>query len=305
MNWLAEITTLLGFIPAILRVTTPILLAALGVLISERAGVLNIGAEASMLAGAFAGVVLSAWTGSAWAGLLGAIVAGACFGGLLSLAYHVLKTDLILSGIALNMAASAGTTLCLFLLTGDKGISSSLQSGVLPNISLPFIEDIPVLGPILSGHNILTYAAVLAVPLVAILLERTAFGIHLRATGENPEAAAVAGIRVVPMQATALLISGAFAGVAGAFLSMGYVSWFAQNMSAGRGFIALAAQVMGQGSAFGTFAAALLLGFADELSIILQGVGFPHELVQTLPYIVPCLALAFHALRYRRRRQAH
>jgi len=295
-----DLASLITFIPAILRVTTPILLAALGVLISERAGVLNIGVEGMMLSGAFAGVVVSAATGSASLGFLAALVVGGALGAVLSFAVHVLKSDLILSGIALNMAAAAGTTLLLFMLTGDKGMSGSLSSQVLPSLTIPGIAGIPVLGPLLSGHHILTYAAFLAVPGVGLFLMRTPMGLRLRAVGENPESAEIAGINVRRVQVGALVASGVFAGAAGAFLSMGYVSWFSQNMSAGRGFIALAAEVMGHGSASGTMFASLLLGIAEAASIALQGAGLPSELMQTVPYLVPVIALVVHARRRQR-----
>jgi simple sugar transport system permease protein len=288
---------LIGLVPAILRVSTPLLLAGLGVHVSARAGVLNIGIEGMMLAGALAGVVVSALTQDAWLGLAAALLAGAFLAMLLSIAIHLLRADLILSGIALNMAALAGTTLTLFALTGDKGISGSLPSLTLPSLTIPVVEGIPVLGPILSGHHVLTYAGLLAVPLVALLVTRTPLGLAMRAVGENPEAAAATGIPVLRVQVTALLISGLFAGAAGAFLSMGYVSWFSQNMTAGRGFIALAADVMGFGLAWGTMAAALLLGATEAITLSLQGFGVPSELLQAIPYLVPVLAIVIHARR--------
>ena len=287
----------IGLVPAILRVSTPLILAGLGVHVSSRAGVLNIGIEGMMLAGALAGVVASAMTQNAWLGFAAALVAGAALAMLLSGAIHLLRADLILSGIALNMGALAGTTLTLFALTGDKGISGSLASLTLPNIVIPFVDSLPVLGPILSGHHVLTYLSLLAVPLVALLVARTPLGLAMRAVGENPEAAAASGIPVLRVQVTALLISGLFAGAAGAFLSMGYVSWFSQNMTAGRGFIALAADVMGFGYAWGTMAAALLLGAAEAITLSLQGFGVPSELLQAIPYLVPVLAMVIHARR--------
>jgi simple sugar transport system permease protein len=288
---------LIGLIPAILRVSTPLILAGLGVHVSSRAGVLNIGIEGMMLAGALAGVVVSALTQNAWVGLAAALLSGAALAALLSGAIHLLRADLILSGIALNMASLAGTTLALFAITGDKGISGSLPSLTLPNITIPIVEGIPVLGPIVSGHHVLTYAALLAVPLVTLLVTRTPLGLAMRAVGENPEAAAATGIPVLRVQVTSLLISGLFAGAAGAFLSMGYVSWFSQNMTAGRGFIAIAADVMGFGYAWGTLAAALLLGTTEAVTLALQGFGVPSELLQAIPYLVPVLAMVIHARR--------
>jgi len=291
---------LIGLVPAIMRVSTPLILAGLGVHVSSRAGVLNIGVEGMMLAGALAGVVVSALTQDAWLGLAAALLCGAALAALLSGAIHLLRADLILSGIALNMAALAGTTLALFAITGDKGISGSLASLTLPSIHIPFIEAVPVLGTLLSGHHVLTYAALLAVPLVGLLVTRTPLGLAMRAVGENPEAAAATGIPVLRVQVTALLISGLFAGAAGAFLSMGYVSWFSQNMTAGRGFIALAADVMGFGYAWGTLAAALLLGATEAVTLSVQGFGVPSELLQAIPYLVPVLAMVIHAQRRKR-----
>ncbi|MDF1774432.1 MAG: ABC transporter permease [Rhizobiaceae bacterium] len=285
------------FFAAILRVSTPIILVAMGVLISERAGVVNIGAEGMMLSGAFCGVVFSAYTGSATVGLVAAIVAGMVGGLFMSFAVHVLRANLFLSGIALNLAASAGTILALFALTGEKGISGTLDSEVLPSVHIPWIQDLPVLGTILSGHHILTYVAFLSVPAVAIFMMRTPTGLRMRAVGENPEAAKATGLSVIRLQLQAFLLCGVFAGAGGAFLSMGYVSWFSQNMTAGRGFIALAAEVMGAGGAYGTLAASLLLGSVDVLAIALAGEGLPSELLQAAPYVVTVLALALYGLR--------
>ncbi len=290
-----------GFLGSALRVSTPILLAALGALISDRAGVVNIGVEGTMLAGAFAGVAGSAATGNAWLGLGFALLVGAAMGGLLAAAVHLLRADLVLSGVALNLAAASGTVLLLFALTGDKGMSGGLPSRVLPTLSLGWLDGVPLLGPVLAHQHVLTWAALLAVPAVALLLARTPFGLRLRAVGENAEAATAAGIAVVRVQALALLLSGALAAAGGAFLSMGYVSWFAGGMSAGRGYIAIAAEVMGGGGAWGTCVASFVLGAADTLAIDLQGLGLPSELMQTVPYVVPVVALVLHAARRRRR----
>ena len=287
----------IAFFATTLRVTTPILLAALGALISDRAGVINIGVEGTMLCGAFAGVAVSAATGSAALGLLAAILAGMAVGALLAFAVHVLRADLILSGVAINLAAASGTVLLLYALTGDKGMSGSLPSKVLPNVHLAFLDHVPVLGALLADQHVLTWAALLAVPAVGVLLMRTPFGLRLRAVGENPEAAAIAGVRVARVQLQALLLSGALAATGGAFLSMGYVTWFANGMSAGRGYIAIAAEVMGRGGALGTCIASLVLGAAESLSISLQGLGLPSELMETVPYVVPVVALVLHAIR--------
>lgn len=289
----------------VLRVMTPLLLAALGVLISDRAGVLNIGMEGMMLSGALVGVLASAWTGMPMVGLLAAIACGTTLGALMALAINGLGTHFIITGIALNLAAVSATTLGLFLATGDKGMSGALKSGVLPSIHIPLIRDIPVLGPLLSGHHLLTYAAILSVPLVAILLARTPFGLRIRAVGADPKAAATAGVSRNRTQLYALMLSGVFGGAAGAYLSMGYVSWFAQNMTAGRGFIAIAAEVMGMGTAWGTFAAAAVLGVAETTAITMQALGLPNELMQMIPYIVPVIVLTVYAARRQAKTRTH
>ncbi|MGQ7932676.1 ABC transporter permease [Paraburkholderia sp. D1E] len=303
MSFESHIPDLIGVVNAMLRVATPILLAGIGALLSERAGVINLGLEGTMLSSALAGVVVSAYTGSAALGLLGAIVVGAMLGALLNGAVEILRADLILSGVALNLAASAGTVMCLYWLTGDKGMSSSLHSKVLPNIAIPFVSDIPLIGPILSGRNIMTYVAFVSVPAVSLMLGNTTFGLRLRAAGQDPSSTAIAGVRVARIRLAALVLSGIFAGMAGAYLSMGYVSWFGANMSGGRGFIAIAAEVMGGGTAYGTGVAALVLGGAEAVAVTVQSYGAPSELIQAVPYLVPVIALAFYA-RQRQRRTA-
>lgn len=281
----------------LLRVMTPLLLAALGVMISDRAGVLNIGMEGMMLVGALTGVLVSAWSGSAWFGLFGAIAVCGAIGCLFAVVVNNLGAHLIITGIALNVAAAAGTTLGLFFATGDKGMSGALKSGVLPNVKLPGIDAIPVLGTILSGHHILTYVALIAVPLVSMMMARTPFGLHIRAVGVDPKSAAAAGIPVARVQMMALALSGIFGGLAGAYLSMGYVSWFAQDMTAGRGFIAIAIEVMGMGTAWGTLAASVVIAIAETLAITMQSLGLPNELMQMIPYVVPIVVLTFWSSR--------
>jgi simple sugar transport system permease protein len=178
-------------------------------------------------------------------------------------------------------------------------MSGSLKSGVLPSIRLPVVDQIPVLSTVLSGHHVLTYVALLAVPVVSLLVWRTPFGLHLRAVGVDAKSAAAAGIPVARVQLLALMLSGVLGGLAGAYLSMGYVSWFAQNMTAGRGFIAIAVEVMGAASAWGTLAAAVVIAIAETLAITMQSLGLPNELMQMIPYVVPIVVLTFWASRRR------
>ncbi|MNW36327.1 simple sugar transport system permease protein [Fontibacillus panacisegetis] len=284
------------FAYSVLRVTTPILFAALGALISNRAGIVNIGLEGIMLTSALMGVLISAYTGSAWVGLLGAALGGVLMAGMLAFFTLQFKTHLILGGIAINAFAAGGTIFVLYMLTGDKGTSSSLSSKVLPSIDIPLIKDIPVLGPIISGHHVLTYMSIIAAIVVYYMLKRTPLGLQIRAVGENIHAAESVGIKVKKVQYIALLLSGLFASLGGAYMSMGYLSLFTRNMTAGRGWIALAAESMGRSTAVGTTVTSFLFGFAQALSNALQLLKIPAELISTVPYVATVLGLVFYSI---------
>ncbi|GGF61467.1 ABC transporter permease [Paenibacillus albidus] len=296
MNSLLNVIFTTDFAFSLLRVTTPILFAALGALISNRAGIINIGMEGIMLVSALAGVIVSASTQSAWVGLLGAVLSGTLIAGILAFFTLKFKTHIILGGVAINMFASGGTVFILYLLSGDKGSSTSLASKVLPSVDIPLLKDIPVLGPILSGHHILTYLSILAVFVVYYLLNRTPLGLRIRSVGENPHAAQSVGVSVVKIQYTALLLSGFFASLGGAYMSMGYLSLFTRDMIAGRGWIAIAAESMGRSTTVGTALTSLLFGAADALSNALQVLKIPAELIATLPYVATVIGLIIYAV---------
>lgn len=302
MPTLLEVIFSAGFAYSILRVSTPILFAALGAVVSDLAGVINIGLEGMMLTAALAGVVAGALLKSAAAGLAAALLAGMLMSLILGYFSLRLKTDIILAGIALNLMASGGTVFLLYVVAHDKGVSSSLASPVLPQARIPVLDSIPVIGQIFSNHNVLVYVAFIATVLVYYFLYRTPYGLRLRAVGENPDAADSVGINVRKVQMTALLISGLLAGFAGAHLSMGYVSWFSRDMTAGRGFIGLAAEALGGRTPGGTLIASLFFGLADALSNYTQSVNVPSEFVQMIPYLATVLALAVYARRRALRR---
>lgn len=283
------------FLYAVLRVTTPILFAAMAALITNKASVFNIALEGIMLMAAFTGVVVSAFTQSCILGLLAGVIAGVIIALILGYFGLKLKTNIILAGIALNLMASGGTVFLLFLITKDKGISTSLKSMVLPRITLPLINKIPILGTILSGHNVLTYVSLLSVVFIYYLLYKTPLGTKIRAVGENEDAADSVGISVMKIKYIALAISGVLAGLGGVYMSMGYVSWFSTNMTAGRGFISIVAAAMGGDTPLGTFLASLLFGFADALSNSLSSFNIPPEFIQALPYITTIFGLVIYS----------
>lgn len=297
MEQILNIIFTADFVHSVIRLSTPILLATMAVLISDRAGVTNIGVEGTMLFAALMGVVGSAYTGNVWLGLLCAVAAGVLFSAILSFFHLLLETDIVLTGIALNLMSSGLTIFLLFVLTGDKGVSTSLQSQTVPDLNTPLLDNIPVLGGILSGHNVLTYLGFLLVALIALFLKRTRLGTYIRAVGENPDSIATAGISVKKIKLKALLISGGIAGLGGAFMSMAYVSMFTKDMVAGRGFIALAAEAMGCGRPVLSMASALFFGAADALSNNLQLFNMPSELTRLMPYVFTVAALAVYAAR--------
>ncbi len=294
-------TTEFGY--SVLRVTTPILFAALAALITDRAGVINIALEGIMLIAALTGVLFSAWFNSAWLGLIMALIFGLLSGMLIGYFHLQLKTNVILAAVALNLMASGGTIFILYIIAGDKGISSSIASKVLPKIALPLLDKIPVIGPILSGHNVLTYFALISVFLMHFFINKTPLGMRIRAVGENPEAADSVGISVKKTQFIALSLSGLIAAFGGAYMSMGYVSWFSRDMTAGRGFIALAAEAMGGASPVGSFLTSLLFGFFDALSNSLQLLRVPAEFVQMIPYVATVVGLVLYTAAKRKQHQ--
>lgn len=304
-----------SFLAAILRVTTPILLPSLGALLADRAGVINVGLEGMMLSAAFTGVVVSAysqgWFGAEagqaigpWLGLLLGIGVSMLMALLLGFFHLRLKADLILSGLAINILGASGTVAIMYELTGDRGNTSTLASLSMPFVPLPtFINDIPLVGGfvynVFDNQSIMTWIAFIAVFLVAFLLYRTPFGTHLRASGENPAAAESVGIPVQRTRYIALMLSGMFAGLGGIHMSMGYLEGFQRDMTAGRGFIALATPLLGGSNPYGTGGAALIFGFFDALSTRIGSMQIPSQLPQTIPYVATIMALVIYALQTR------
>ena len=280
MNAFMRLIFTSDFFYSIFRVTTPLLFASMGAVLSDIAGVPNIALEGMMLIAAFAGMYFSYVFGSAFLGLLCAILFAVAAAGVMAFFTLYYKTNIILGGIAINSLASG-----------------SLPSKVLPNINIPIIGDIPIIGPVISGHNVLTYVAVIAVIFTWYLLKKTPLGYHLRAVGEKKEAADSVGISVIKTQTIALLLSGLMCGFGGAFMSMGYVSWFSRDMVSGRGWIALAAEAMGMQHPLGTAATSLLFGVADALSNAVATLGWPSDLVKTIPYCATLAGLAIFSVR--------
>lgn len=288
-----------AFLASVLRISTPLILPALGGLLTDLSGAVNIALEGTMLVGAFTGVIVSAYTQSWILGVLGGIAAGVLLAGVLAFFHLYLKTDVILAGIAINIISSGGTIFLLYVLTGDKGGTSTLASKMVPNINIPIIHNIPFLGEVISGQNIFVWLAFILTALTALLLYRTRLGVHIRAAGENPIAAESVGINVRRTQLIAILLSGFLASLGGLDLSMAYLALFNRDMTAGRGFIALAAVYLGGRKPWGTLIAAVVFGLADALSNQFGSMNIPSQLVSMIPYAVTILALVVYAVRQR------
>ena len=291
---------------ATIRVSVPLILAALAGLVVERSGVIDIGLEGKMLAAAFAAAAVAALTGSAWLGLLGGMGISVLLALLHGFACITHRGNQIVSGVAINILAS-GLTVLLGIswfsmggqtppLTGDARFSSLTLPGA------EAVANVPLLGhlysELLSGHNVLVYLAFLAVPAVWWLVYRTRFGLRLRATGENPAAVDTAGISVIRMRYLALIICGILCGIAGSYLSTAHGAGFRREMTAGKGFIALAAMIFGKWRPVPVLFACLLFGFLDAIAIRIQGVELPLigqmsvQFIQALPYILTVVLLA-------------
>lgn len=279
-----------------IRVATPILWAALGASICEKSGVVNLGLEGIMLIAALFGVIGSAFGGGLFWGIVAGVLSAVVVSVLFAYFHLVLKANSVLCGTAINTIAAGLTVFVLQLLTGEKGSSSSLNSFQFPTLNIPIIEN-PVLGRILSGHNILTYMGLLMVFLIHLFFYRTPIGLRIRAVGETPKAAESVGINVVRIRLLAILLCGIMAGFGGMYLSMGYLPMFTRDMVAGRGFIALAANAMGQSTPVGVLVSSLLFSFFDGLSNILQMLRIPAEFIQMLPYAATILFLTLYSIK--------
>ena len=300
--WLQFLLT----IDATLRVATPLILCAMAGIFSERSGIIDISLEGKMLMSAFAAASVAAVTGQSWLALLVAIGVSVFLSLIHGFACITHRGNQVVSGLAINILASG--------LTVTLGIAFFAQGGQTPflkgdqrfsPITLPFadtLRDIPFLGPIyaevISGHNIIVWIALLAVVVTSLVMMRTRFGLRLRAVGEKPEAVDTAGISVVLMRYQAVLIAGVLCGIAGAYLSIAHGAGFVREMTAGKGYIALAAMIFGNWRPLQALYACLMFGFLDAVAARVQGLELPligevsSDLILALPYVLTVIFLA-------------
>jgi len=292
-----------AFFVTIIRTTTPLLLATLGGLVADLSGALNVALEGQMLIAALTAVIVSVY--APWyVAVVAGLGAGALLGLIMAFFALRLKADIILVGFAINILAAGGTVFALALATGgDKGTSINLPSQAIPMLDLSFLGGIPGVGPtlaaLLSGHSVLSWVAAFLVFAIWYFLYRTPWGLWLRGVGEYPAAPEAAGIPVNKIRTWSLIVSGALAGLGGAQLAMFNYVGFTRDMTAGRGFIALGAVLLGARHPVGALLAALLFGAFEGLAVVMPGLfrEIPAELIRMIPFIVTILALVLFSYR--------
>jgi general nucleoside transport system permease protein len=297
---------ILHTLAAALRLSTPLILCAMAGLLSERSGIVDIGLEGKMLAAAFAAASVAAVTGSAWLALASGIVTATLMALLHGYACITQRGNQVVSGVAINLLAS-GLTIVLGSYWFQQGGQTPMLTDLgrfhpiqLPGVAL--LDDLPILGPIyrdlVSGHNLIVYLALLSVPATHWLVGKTRFGLRLRAVGEYPQAVDTAGVSVAWLRYRAVLLCGLLTGIAGTYVSIAQNAGFSRDMTAGQGFIALAAMIFGKWRPYPALGACLLFGLLDAVAIRLQGVRIagigevPVQLIQALPYALTVLLLA-------------
>ncbi|MBN1776870.1 MAG: ABC transporter permease [Clostridiales bacterium] len=285
-----------------LRTATPVVLCALGCLMTERVGIMNIGVEGMMLMGAFFAVLGSYLYGSWVMGIVFVIVLGILLGLFYYLFSIKFRSDEFVIGVAINILAGGLTVFLLRTLFGVKGSFSGPGIVPLPTLHFTWLESIPVLGTILSGNTLLVYVSWVLVILCWLLLYKTPLGFHLRASGEAPEALRAAGKNPDRMKMLASVLCGIMASLSGAHLSLGYLTMFSENMSASRGFVAVACVIFGGGNPPRVFLAALLFGFIDALGLRMQKY-IPADITAMAPYVVTVVMMVVVVLMKRRKKR--
>jgi len=289
---------------ATFRMATPILFATMGGIFSSQSGIFNVGLESLLIIGAFFAVVGSVKTGDPMGGLLFAVVACLIATLIFALLHLELKANAIIVGLAMNIFAAGMTNYLLVEMLDATGVYQSDLIIGFKEVHIPFIEDIPFLGDLVSGHFPLVYVAFLSVWIVYLILYKTPFGFHLRAVGEKPQAAESIGINPKKMKYFGLLVSGLMSAFGGTFLSLSYLNLFAEGMTAGRGWLALAAINFGGSKPVRSLIACLIFGFADALAVRLQQFGLPSQIVLMLPYVSTLIVLLFSAISDERKKKA-
>jgi simple sugar transport system permease protein len=291
---LFQTTIIVSILAATVRIATPLLLSALGELVTERAGILNLGVEGNMLMSAFSGFMVTYISGSLWVGLLGAVLTGALMNLLMVFMAATLKVEQVVTGLALNILAS-GMSLYLYK-AFFSGSGNKLPTVLIFEVvRIPLLSTIPYVGEILFSQKLLTYAALLMVPAVWFFLYRTRYGLEIRCLGENPKVIDTRGLSVTLRQYLAVVCGGMLIGLGGAFVTIGSTVRFIPEITAGRGWLALVIVIAGNWKPSGILIAALIFAFLEAFQLQVQGVGvqLPYQLLLALPYAAAILLMVF------------
>ncbi len=290
-----------------LRLMTPVLFVAMGGAFGHKANVLNIGLESFMAFSAFFSMYGSYLFENAWIGLVFGMVSAALASCVFAVFVLYFKSNAVVVGIALNLAGWGATTFLLDALLHTRGVFIDERIKSFSSIDIPVIQNIPYIGEIVSGHNVLVYMGILLVAVAYIVMYRTPFGLRLRGVGIKSVAAQTVGVNSFKYQVAAIMISGIFSGFGGAYLTIGGSSMFTENISAGKGFLALAAIMVGDGNPLKTALACLAFGYTQALSVTLQSIGLPSQVVISVPYLITIVIMFVSAVvvkyRYRLAKQ--
>jgi simple sugar transport system permease protein len=291
LDALFQASILVSIAAATIRIATPLLLAALGELVAERGGVYNMGLEGMMLMGAFTGYLAAYGSGSLWVGVAAAGFTGALMAFVFAVMVITLKVEQIVTGLAVNLLGAGLSTYWLRAAFAGDGQTPTIP--FFSNVPIPYLSELPYVGPVLFDQKLLTYFAFLMAPAVWFFLYRTRYGLILRCAGDNPKALDVKGVAVAPVQYAAVVFGGLMAGLGGAFLSVGSAARFVPDMTNGRGWLAIIIVIAGLWRPWSILVATLVFSFLDALQLQIQGIGIaiPYQLLLMMPYVAAIVAL--------------
>lgn len=293
MSDLLQAAFIVSIFAGMVRIATPILYGALGELVAERSGVMNLSIEGTMLTGAFVGFLIGYSTGSLWLGVAAAVLAGGLLGLLMAFMASTIKVDQTVTGLAINLLASGITFYWFRLAFKNAGAQNLATVSTFNVVKIPLLSEIPVVGQIVFSQQLLTYIAFLLVPAVSFFLYRTKYGLELRSLGDNPRALDMKGLSVAARQYVAVVFGGMLSGLGGAFLTLASSGLFVPDISGGRGWIAFALVIFGRWRPSLILLGALFFGLIESFQLALQAVGvaLPYQLLLALPYLLTIAAL--------------
>ncbi len=286
-----NLSFLVSLLSATIRQAVPILFAALGQIFTQKSGVLNLGVEGTLVISSMVAFTVAFFSGSLWVAFLAAIIVGTLWSLIMAWLCNTMNANQVIAGLGLNILGAGVASYVYRIIFGVRSLPPQINP--FPPVNIPWLSEIPILGPVLFRNNVLVYLCFLMIPFAWFLMERTTYGLRVKMVGEHPRAADARGIRVHLIRYSAVLIGGAFAGAAGAYMSTAYMSLFTDNLIRGQGFMAVAVVIFAKFRPGGALLGALVFGLANALQMRLQamGVAIPNQIMLMLPYVVTIFAL--------------